>query len=51
MKLPAQPARHAMHLSAPAFFAHALNLTVPLLYAVIFTTPVLGMIAAIEPAL
>lgn len=44
------PARHDPS-SLPTFLTHAFNIGIPVLYAVIFATPLIGMIAAIEPAL
>lgn len=51
MQLPEKSVRHAKLSAYPAIFTHMFNITIPVLYAVIFATPVLGMIAAIEPAL
>ncbi|WP_300391546.1 hypothetical protein [Henriciella sp.] len=51
MRLPEQSARPAGFPALPAIVTHAFNITIPVLYAIIFATPVIGMIAAIEPVL
>lgn len=44
-------ARPSMPSAVPGIFAHVFNIAVPALYAIVFMTPVLGMLATVEPAL
>ena len=51
MKLPEHGARPGSLSAIPSLATHLFNIAIPIAYAIIFTTPIFGVFAAIKPVL
>ena len=51
MKQTKKPSRRCGQTRLPTLGTHVLNITVPIVYALIFATPMLGLVAAVEPVI